>query len=240
MKKMTLDKILQQQGFGSRKECQALIVGGSVRLNDQVIESYDEYLEPETLGVLVNDEHWVCREQVYVALNKPSEFECSRKPTHHPSVLNLLPPLFSRRNTQPVGRLDQDTTGLLLFSDDGIFIHQQSSPKYRQPKTYEATTDERITPELVSHFLTGIQLKEEPSPIAALSCNQLDSHRIEIILGEGKYHQIKRMLAAEGFHCKSLIRTKIGRLRLEDLHLSQGQWCFLSEAQLLLLAPPQH
>ncbi len=239
MKKMTLDKLLQTQGFGTRKACQQMIADGCVSLSGEVVTEYDDYLEPESLVLSINGQAWTCREHLYLVLNKPANYECSRKPSHHPGVLTLLPPVFLARNTQPVGRLDHDTTGMLLLSDDGGFIHRQSSPKHHVPKTYEATTHDPVTPELLALLSSGVKLTDEPAPLVALSCRQLDSHRIEIVLDQGKYHQVKRMLAAAGHHCDALERTAIGRLRLDVLALKPGEWCFLDEAQRALLMPAQ-
>ena len=234
---MTLDKILQTQGFGTRKACQQMIANGVICLSGEVVTEFSTYFQPESLELTVNGQPWVCREYVYLALNKPSDYECSRKPSHHPGVMSLLPEPFLARDTQPVGRLDHDTTGLLLLSDDGTFIHRQSSPKHHVPKTYVATTHEPVTPELVAQLLSGVKLADEPAPLAAVSCRQLDAHRLEVVLEQGKYHQVKRMLAAAGNHCNALRRTAIGRLELDALGLKEGDWCFLSEAQCALLAP---
>jgi len=237
MKKMRLHKILLAQGFGTRRVCEQMIADGRVSVSGQVVTEYGDPIEPESLVLEVDGQPWACREYVYVVLNKPADYECSRKPSHHPGVLSLLPPLFSARNTQPVGRLDHDTTGMLLLSDDGAFLHRQASPKHHVPKTYEATTHEPVTPELIAMLLSGVKLVDEPKPLAALSCRQLDSHRVEVVLDQGKYHQVKRMLAATGHHCDALVRTAIGKLKLEQLGLQQGKWCLLNEAQLSLLAP---
>ena len=138
---------------------------------------------------------------------------------------------------QPVGRLDHDTTGLLLMSDDGAFIHAQSSPKRHIPKVYVATTHEPVTPELVAKLLGGVKLHDEPAPLAAVTCRMLDTHQLEIVLEQGKYHQVKRMLAAAGNHCAALRRSQIGRLKLDALGLAEGEWCYLEAAQLELLKP---
>jgi len=237
MKKMMLNKLLLNQGFGTRRVCEQLIRKGRVRVAGEVVTEFGDLLEPDLLELEVDGQHWVCREFIYVVLNKPANYECSRKPSHHPGVLSLLPRIFSERNTQPVGRLDHDTTGLLLLSDDGTFIHRQASPKHHVPKVYEATTHEPVTPELIALLLSGVKLVDEAEPLVAMSCRQLDTHRLEIVLEQGKYHQVKRMLAAAGNHCDALVRTAIGKLRLEELDLPQGKWCFLSEEQLALLAP---
>ena len=142
---LTLDRILQSQGVGTRKWCRSLIADGEVRINGAVITDYRACLDPTGLEFELFDEVWLYREHVYIALNKPVDVECSRKPSHRPGVLTLLPEQFSWRDVQPVGRLDHDTTGLLLLSDDGAFIHAQSSPKRHVSKLYLATTQEPVT-----------------------------------------------------------------------------------------------
>ena len=236
MSKLPLDKILQSQGFGSRKWCAELVDDGEVSINGVAVSDSRERVETAGLQFTVFGEPWTYREHVYIALNKPANFECSRKASHHPGVLTLLPEQFHRRDVQPVGRLDHDTTGLLLMSDDGPFIHRQSSPRHHVPKVYVATTHDAVTPELVALLLKGVQLHDEPAPLAAVSCRMVAGHRIEIVLAEGKYHQVKRMLAAAGNHCVALCRSQVGKLTLEELHLAEGEWCYLSDAQLALLA----
>ena len=237
MSRQTLDLILKSQGFGTRKYCRQLIEDGEVAVAGEVITDPRAAFDTAGLEFRLFGEDWVYREQVYVALNKPAHFECSKKPSHHPGVLTLLPEQFVWRDVNPVGRLDHDTTGLLLLSDDGRFIHAQSSPKRHVPKLYVATTHDPVTPALVAQLLAGVKLHDEPAPLAALSCRQLDDHRLEIVLEQGKYHQVKRMLAAAGNHCTALCRTAIGGLSLEILGLAEGEWCYLDEAQRALLAP---
>ena len=237
MGKMTLDRILQSQGFGTRKWCSELVARGEVRVAGQTITDSRIAVETGGLEFTVFGEPWLYREHVYIALDKPADFECSRKASHHPGVLTLLPEQFTRRDVQPVGRLDHDTTGLLLMSDDGPFIHRQSSPKRHIAKVYQATTQNPVTPELVAKLLSGVKLHDEPAPLAAVTCSRVDSHRIEIVLEQGKYHQVKRMLAAAGNHCVGLRRTQIGGLKLDTLGLAEGGWCYLDDAQLELLAP---
>ncbi|HEX5364730.1 MAG TPA: pseudouridine synthase [Gallionella sp.] len=235
MSKMSLDRILQSQGFGTRKWCAELIADGDVIIGGAVVRDSRALIETDGLSFAVYGERWDYREHVYIALNKPANFECSRKPSHHPGVLTLLPEQFVRRDVQPVGRLDHDTTGLLLLSDDGAFIHRQSSPKHHVPKLYVATTQDPVTPQLVAKLLAGVKLHDEPLPLAAVSCRMLDTHRIEIVLEQGKYHQVKRMLAAAENHCVALCRTQIGELTLDGL--GEGEWRYLDAAQLDLLSP---
>ena len=123
----------------------------------------------------------------------------------------------------------------MLLSDDGTFIHAQSSPKRHQPKTYIATTAEPVTEKLVNDLLAGVQLIDESAPIAALIAKQVGDNQIEMVLEQGKYHQVKRMLAAAGNHCSALNRVQIGGLRLTDLALAEGEWRYLSNAELALL-----
>ncbi|MES2130414.1 MAG: 16S rRNA pseudouridine(516) synthase, partial [Pseudomonadota bacterium] len=239
MSKLSLDRILQSQGFGTRKYCRALIEDGDVLIDGVVHDNYKETLDTQGLVLNVFDEEWVVREQLYLCLYKPANFECSRKPSHHPGVLTLLPEQFTWRDVQPVGRLDHDTTGMLLMSDDGPFIHAQSSPKRHVPKVYQATTQEPVTQALIDELLGGVKLHDEPAPLAAVTCMQRGEHLLEIVLEQGKYHQVKRMLAAAGNHCSALHRSAIGGLTLESLGLKEGEWCYLDQAQLDLLVPAQ-
>ncbi|HSC80026.1 MAG TPA: pseudouridine synthase [Chitinolyticbacter sp.] len=235
MKKLSLDRILQSQGFGTRKGCRALIEFGEVTVGGEPVTKFKAEFDPEGLEFTVFDEPWLYRQQVYLVLNKPANYECSRKPSHHPGVHTLLPEQFTWRDVQPVGRLDHDTTGLLLLSDDGDFIHAQSHPKHHQPKVYVATLAEAADNTLVAQLLAGVKLIDEPAPIAAQRAVLLDANHIEIVIAEGKYHQVKRMLAAAGNHCAALTRSEIGGLKLAELDLAEGEWRYLDEHDLARL-----
>lgn len=232
---ISLDNILQSQGFGSRKQCRALVDAGCVQVNGEPALDFAAAFDTAGLEFSVHGQGWLYREKLYLVLNKPADIECSRKPSHHPSVLSLFPEQFAERDLQPVGRLDHDTTGLLLLSDDGAFIHAQSSPKRHVPKVYRATTARPVTPELLDALKAGVQLVDEQGPLRALSCEAIDDYRLEIVLEQGKYHQVKRMLAAAGNHCAALERTAIGPLALDQLGLPAGGWAYLDESQLALL-----
>ena len=237
MSRLSAERMLQSQGFGTRRQCRQRILAGQLRIAGAEVDDPDRVVDTEGLTFTVSDEPWVYRERVYLALNKPPGYECSRRPSRHPGVLGLLPEPLRLRDVQPVGRLDHDTTGLLLLSDDGAFIHAQSSPKRKVAKHYLARTAEPVTPELVAALLAGVQLHDEPAPLAAARCEALDAQRIAITLEQGKYHQVKRMLAAAGNHCVALQRVAIGGLRLDALALPEGGWCYLGERELALLAP---
>lgn len=231
MAKTTLDKLLQSQGFGTRKYCREIIDAGAVSIGGEIVEDWHETVETDELDFEVDGQPWRYRRQVYLALNKPAGIECSRRPTHHRGVLALLPDNFTLRDVQPVGRLDHDTTGLLLLSDDGAFIHAQSHPRRHVTKTYLATTAAPATDALVIRLAAGVQLVDEAEPLRARA-RLVDAHRVEIVLDQGKYHQVRRMLAAAGHHCVSLHRTAIGGLALDALGLAEGAWCYLEPEQL--------
>ena len=236
MNKLTLDRILQSQGFGSRKQCRKLIENEAVSIAGEIFSDTKTAIETDGLEFTIFDQQYTYRKHLYIALNKPADFECTRNPSHNRSILNILPPEFIRRNIQPVGRLDNDTTGLLLFSDDGAFIHTQSSPKRQIQKVYVVKTFDPVTSELIELLLNGVQLHREPALLAAKTCRKLDEHHLEIVVEQGKYHQIKRMVVAAGNHCTSLNRSQIGNLKLETLGLKAGEWCYLDEPKLALLA----
>jgi 16S rRNA pseudouridine516 synthase len=237
MSRLALERVLQSQGFGTRRQCRQLIEGGHVRVAGTLVDDPAMPVDTAGLHFEVSGQSWLYREHVYLALNKPPNYECSRRPSHHPGVLSLLPEALRLRGVQAVGRLDHDTTGLLLLSDDGAFIHAQSSPRRKVPKLYVATTQEAVTPALVASLLQGVRLHDEPEPLAALRCEQLAPRELAIVLEQGKYHQVKRMLAAAGNHCVALRRTQIGGLKLDTLGLAEGEWCYLDAAQRALLVP---
>ena len=186
----------------------------------------------------VNGEPWPFHARAYLMLNKPAGYECSQRPKHWPSVYSLLPvPLVTRPTksavpgVQAVGRLDQDTTGLLLLSDDGQFIHRMASPKHHVPKVYVVTTRHAVDAAAISALTTGVVLNDDPQPVAAVACERVSDRVIRLTLAEGKYHQVKRMLAAVGNRVEALHRTQIGGLTL-DADLREGQWRWLSAEDL--------
>lgn len=234
---LTIDKILQSQGFGSRKFCRNLVDQGVVSCKGQPVAAWSESFETNGLDFGIAGVSYRFYTALYIAMNKPPACECSRKPSHHASVLSYLPEHFINRNVQPVGRLDHDTTGLLLLSDDGQFIHAQSSPKRHVPKLYQAGLARPCDQTLIDSLLAGVLLHDEPGPLKALECRQTGPQTLQLVIEQGKYHQVKRMIAAAGNHCASLERIAIGGLHLADLKLQAGQWCLLDESQLKLLAP---
>jgi 16S rRNA pseudouridine516 synthase len=231
---MHLERILHAQGFGSRKNCRIMVRHHAVTVNGEPCDNPFADFDTDKLAFTVNDEPWEYREKAYLMLNKPANYECSHKPQHHPSVFALLPHPLLERGVQCIGRLDEDTTGLILMSDDGQFIHRMSSPKWKVPKIYEVGAKHAVDAEQVRQLLEGVQLVDEPAPIVALACEQISEQVLHLTLAEGKYHQVKRMLAAVGNRVESLKRIRIGELVLPD-DLAEGEWRWLTDSQLALL-----
>ncbi len=174
---------------------------------------------------------WPYAEFASLMLNKPAGYECSRKPQHHPSVLELLPRPLRERDVQPIGRLDEDTTGLLLITDDGQLNHQLSSARRKVPKIYLATTKHPLDQAQIDQLLAGVLLNDEPEPIAAAGAEIVGDHLLRLTVTEGKYHQVKRMVAAVGNRVEALHREAVGQLSLPD-DLPPGEWRWLTPADL--------
>jgi 16S rRNA pseudouridine516 synthase len=228
---MKLYRALQSQGFGSRKGCIALARAGAVAVNGQPCDDPEAEVDPAGLELTLDGVTWPYREKAYVLMHKPAGYECSHHPRHHPSVFALLPPPLLQRGVQCVGRLDQDTTGLLLFSDDGQFIHRMISPKKGVAKVYRAVCAEPVTDAMLEALRSGVQLNDEPAPIAALACDTLDETTLRLTLAEGKYHQVKRMIAATGNRVDRLHRESVGDYVL-PADLPPGSWRWLGTDEL--------
>jgi 16S rRNA pseudouridine516 synthase len=223
---MTLEKILQSQGFGSRKSCRNLIREGHVSIGGKPCLDPNTVLSTEKLFFEVDGETWHYFRHVYVVMNKPAGYECSHQPQHHPSVYSLLPWQLIQRGVQCAGRLDQDTTGLLFFSDDGAFIHDIISPRKNLIKTYEVKTRHPLQAEQIEALTEGVFLHSEKKPVAALSCQLLETQLLRLSIKEGRYHQVKRMLAAVGNRVEKLHRSAIGNFLLDET-LPEGTWRWL-------------
>lgn len=193
----------------------------------------DPFAEIDTAGLVftVDGIDWPYAEFASILLHKPVGYECSRKPKHHPSVLELLPVQLRERDVQPIGRLDEDTTGLLLITDDGQLNHALSSAKRKVPKVYLATTKHPLDQAQLDQLLAGVVLNDEPEPVAAAACEMVGENLLRLTLTGGKYHQVKRMVAAVGNRVEALHREMVGDLALPtDLKL--GEWRWLSADDL--------
>ena len=245
---MRLDQLLFSQGFGTRRVCAGLIEQGLVTVRGTVCTEPDAEFDTAAGGLAftVQGAEWAFHERAYLMLHKPAGYECSHRPGAWPSVYTLLPGALRQRpphtkssakivGVQAVGRLDQDTTGLLLLSDDGAFIHRMNSPKKHVPKVYEVTTRHPLDASQTEKLLRGVVLDDSPKPVAAAAAEAVGTHHLRLILTEGKYHQVKRMVAAVGNRVEALHRSSIGRLAL-PADLPEGQWRWLSADDLLALA----
>lgn len=230
----TLERILHSQGFGSRKGCRIMVRNEEVTVNGALCDDPFTAFDTKDLHFTVKGEAWQYQEKAYLMMHKPAGFECSHKPLHHPSIFHLFPHPLNERGIQAIGRLDEDTTGLLLFTDDGQFIHRMSSPKWHVPKVYEVICKHLVDQAQVDALIKGVQLVDETGLVAAAACEKISDHVIHLTLLEGKYHQVKRMLAAVSNRVEGLKRIRIGGLDLPD-DLAAGKWRWLSEADLLKL-----
>lgn len=226
---MKLEQILFTQGFGARRVCAGLVAAGAVRIAGRVMDDPGEEVDTDGLVFEVDGVPWCFHQPAVVMLHKPAGYECSRKPRHHPSVMSLLPPPLRQRGVQPVGRLDEDTTGLLLFTDDGQLIHRLTSPKHHVPKVYQVTARHPVSDEQLQRLRDGVVLDDDPAPVRALAVQRTGERTLALTLAEGRYHQVKRMLAAVGNRCESLHRSAIGTLQL-PVDLAPGQWRWVDEA----------
>ncbi|MDM0045518.1 16S rRNA pseudouridine(516) synthase [Variovorax dokdonensis] len=242
---MQIQEILFTQGFGTRRVCAGLVQQGHVTVEGKpVSDSLAEFEAADGLPFTVQGQAWQYHEKAYLMLHKPAGTECSQKPSTYPSVYTLLPsPLRLRPNkgavqgVQAIGRLDQDTTGLLLLTDDGPFIHRMNSPRHHVPKVYEVGTKHAVDARQIERLLAGVVLDDDPKPVRAAACEATGETALRLTLTEGKYHQVKRMLAAVGNRVETLHRSRIGELELPD-DLAPGQWRWLDADDLAKLRSP--
>jgi len=236
---MQLQDILFSQGFGTRRVCCGLVQQGLVQLGElrQACTDPTESLDEDGLVFWVQGERWEYHALAYLMLHKPAGTECSQKPSTYPSIYTLLPgPLRNRgggaaAGVQAVGRLDQDTTGLLLLSDDGKFIHRMTSPRHHVPKVYQVQVKHALDDRQLERLRDGVVLDDDPAPVRAADCRAVDALHLELTLTEGKYHQVKRMVAAVGNRVEGLHRSSVGTIALPE-SLLPGQWRWLTVAEV--------
>jgi len=242
---MQIQDILFSQGFGTRRVCAGLVQHGHVEVYGPIFENPPQLcldsakeFAPEGLRYRVQGVEWAYHAKAYLMMHKPIGTECSQKPSAYPSIYSLLPaPLRQRpsksavQGVQAVGRLDQDTTGLLLLSDDGQFIHRMASPKKHVPKVYRIRLKHPVTTAQLEQLLSGVVLDDDPRPVKAAACESLDPLTLDLTLTEGKYHQVKRMIAAVGNRVEGLHRWRIGGLELPP-DLLPGEWRWLQAEDL--------
>ena len=223
---MRAEQMLFTQGFGTRHECRGLIDQGRVALQDKILRSSQDEVDPLGKWFTVDNNRWPYVQKAVIVLNKPLGYECSMRPTEHPRVLGLLPAPLRYRGVQPVGRLDADTTGLLLLTDDGALNHRLTHPKHHIEKTYRVTLKHAVQGDFAQRLLEGVLLKDEKASIRAEQCTILSDNQIEVTVTSGKYHQVKRMIAAAGNRVIALHRESMGGLALPT-GLEPGAWTWV-------------
>ncbi|MGZ5767934.1 MAG: 16S rRNA pseudouridine(516) synthase [Caldimonas sp.] len=220
-------ELLFGQGFGTRRECAALVANGLLEVEGLgVVDDLDRELDvgAELWFRVAGGARWPYRERALVVLHKPAGYECSKKPRHHPSVYSLLPAPLRTRGVQAVGRLDEDTTGVLLFTDDGALLHRLTSPKHHVAKVYEVVCTHPVDAGQVERLLAGVLLHDEDATVRAAACEATGERALRLTLKEGKYHQVKRMVAAAGNRVEALERSAFGPMGLAGLAVGAWRW----------------
>lgn len=232
-----LDRFLSHATPYSRKEVRRLLHASRVTVNDEVVKKSDCQVDPDNDIIALDGQRCFLSRPRYVMLHKPEGVVCANSDSEHPTVMDLVD---NPSGLSVAGRLDLDTTGLVLLSDDGDWIHRVISPRRSCQKTYLATIDSMPDKSVIEQFANGIMLRSEKHPTAPATLIVLDQHngqaqaeghQVEVTLTEGRYHQVKRMFAACGLKVLRLHRLRIGNVWL-DSELSEGQSRDLSEREV--------
>ena len=224
---MKLLRLIANLGYGSRKQVAAMFREGLITDLDGEVLYADDVIDASK--VLVEDEPLDPPPGILLMLHKPVGYTCSHKDQGR-LIYDLLPPRYHVRKPalSSVGRLDRDTSGLLLMTDDGALLHRIISPKSRLPKVYRATLAEDLRGDEAATFASGtLMLEAEATPLLPAELEVISPREARLTLHEGRYHQVRRMFAAVGNHVESLHRERIGGMALEDLEA--GQWRQLDE-----------
>ncbi|PLT32232.1 pseudouridine synthase [Bacillus sp. V5-8f] len=230
---MRIDKLLANIGYGSRKEVKKLLKSGSVKVNDMVIKDAKEHVNPDSDIVTVHGEAVEYREFIYLMMNKPQGVLSATEDNYQETVIDILEPEDAVFDPFPVGRLDKDTEGLLLLTNDGQLAHQLLSPKKHVPKTYFAVIDGEVTNDDVLAFRNGVTLDDgyETMPAELKIVKSGMRSDIELTITEGKFHQVKRMFEAVGKRVVYLQRISMGSLVLDE-ELELGQYRELTDDEI--------
>ncbi|MCI9331769.1 MAG: rRNA pseudouridine synthase [Oscillibacter sp.] len=233
MEKQRLDKIIASTGKWSRKEAKELTRRGLVTVDGFAVRSVEEKFDPESVKISVNGEALFYRRYTWIMLNKPAGYLSATEDGRGKTVMDLLPQDLRRQELFPVGRLDKDTEGLLLLTNEGGLAHALLSPRRHVDKVYYTRTAGRLTEEDCQAFAAGLSLEDGlqclPAKLELLSVGEVSE--AHVTLREGKFHQAKRMLAARGKPVLYLERVQMGNLPL-DLGLSRGSFRFLTEEEI--------
>ncbi len=227
-----LDKILCSQSALTRSEAGRLIRAGRVTVDGMSCRQPAQKLDPAVSAIAVDGKPLGYAEYVYWMLNKPAGILCVSRDPKAPTVVDLLPQEARRRGLFPAGRLDKDTHGLVLITDDGDFAHNLLSPRHHVPKTYHAVLDKPLTTRAAQQFRDGPILEDGTKclPAQVRVLEEGENPLVEVVIYEGKFHQIKRMFAAVGCHVEWLKRVAMGGLQLDE-NLSEGDSRLLTEEE---------
>lgn len=227
---MQLLKYLQAQGLGSRKQCMALLKDEYVLINGSLLTQPNITIDPDqVISLQIGDTEFIPIPvpYFYIRLHKPADYETSHKPQFYPSVFSLLPAPLRHLDMQAVGRLDADTTGVIILTNDGQFNHRCTSPKHKLPKVYRVSLKHAADERLCAELKKGVLLHDENEIVQASAALLTDPHTLMLTITSGKYHQVKRMIAATGNRVTALHRTAFGKWIVDDL--AEGQWQFFKQ-----------
>lgn len=231
---MRIDKLLANMGYGSRKDVKILLKQGAVRVDEAPVKDAKRHVDPASEKVTVFGETVEYRPYIYFMMNKPEGVISATEDQVETTVIDLIDSEYAHYDLFPVGRLDKDTTGLLLITNDGAFNHALMSPRKHVDKVYIAEVDGEMTVEDIKTFANGVELEDgyttKPAHLEILSRSGRRSV-IRLTLSEGKYHQVKRMVAAVGKHVERLERVQIGALELDE-SLELGAYRELTEEEV--------
>ncbi|HEY0828756.1 MAG TPA: pseudouridine synthase [Bacilli bacterium] len=250
-KTQRLDKVLSHMGYGTRSEIRKMVKGRSIQVNSTAVKDSGLQVDPTLDTIQINGKFVIYREHIYLMMNKPQDVISATEDNRDRTVLDLLPSEYRAFEPFPVGRLDKDTVGLLLLTNDGKLAHNLLSPRKHVAKTYYAEVEGRVDQADIEAFDKGVQLDDfitMPAKLVILSVSQEEAglsesagaplhpcSRIELTIQEGKFHQVKRMFLARGKKVTFLKRLSMGPLRLDD-SLAPGEYRELTENELAVLA----
>jgi 16S rRNA pseudouridine516 synthase len=230
---MRIDKMLANLGFGSRKEVKGLLKKGAVKVNGEMVKDAKEHIDPNKDKVTINDQEVVYKEFIYLMMNKPAGVISATEDNRDETVIDLLELEDQVYEPFPVGRLDKDTEGLLLITNDGQLAHRLLSPKKHVPKMYFAVIEGEVSEEDVQAFRKGVTLDDgyetKPGELTILKSGLMSD--IELTITEGKFHQVKRMFQAVGKRVVYLKRMTMGTLKLDET-LELGEYRELTDEEI--------
>ena len=235
-KKLRIDKVLSNLGYGSRAELKVYCKKGMVKVNDKIISNPGTQVDTDTDKIEFNNEIVKYREFVYIMMNKPDGYLSATFDKRDPIVLDLIDKSYLAFEPFPVGRLDKDTEGLLVLTNDGQLAHRVLSPKKHVPKTYYAKIEGKVTEEDIKAFEEGVTLDDgyETMPAQLKILKSDDLSEIELTIHEGKFHQVKRMFESVGKKVVYLKRLSMGKLKLDE-SLNLGEYRELTDEEVKLI-----